>query len=133
MIKKIAKKQIDKRIYNQETENLKINEKNGGKNNDFNRGKKNDDSMCWRKKSDTSNDQDNLEDDQMSIVSHDTIFSNFKADIRKDNIEDEHIDEWNKKSKKQEKEQQSSQDDEKNKDEKIDENEKNDNSEKKEK
>ena len=60
MIKKMAKKQIDKRIYNQETENLKINEKNGGKNNDFNRGKKNDDSMCWRKKSDTSNDQDNL-------------------------------------------------------------------------
>ena len=52
MIKKMAKKQIDKRIYNQETENLKINEKNGGKNNDFNRGKKNDDSMCWRKKSD---------------------------------------------------------------------------------
>ena len=33
----------------------------------------------------------NLEDDQMSIVSHDTIFSNFKADIRKDNIEDENI------------------------------------------
>ena len=60
MIKKMAKKQIDKRIYNQETENLKINEKNGGKKNDFNRGKKNDDSMCWRKKSDTSNDQDNL-------------------------------------------------------------------------
>lgn len=60
MIKKIAKKQIDKRIYNQETKYLKINGKNGGKNNDFNRGKKNDDSMCWRKKSDTSNDQDNL-------------------------------------------------------------------------
>ena len=30
----------------------------------------------------------NLEDDQVSIVSHDTIFSNFKKDIRKDNIDD---------------------------------------------
>ena len=30
----------------------------------------------------------NLEDDQVSIVSHDTIFSNFKADIRNDNIVD---------------------------------------------
>ena len=29
----------------------------------------------------------NLEDDQMSIVSHDTIFSNFKKDIKNDNIE----------------------------------------------
>ena len=60
MIKKMAKKQIDKRIYNQETENLKNNEKNNIKNNDFNRSKKSDDSMSWRKKSDLSNDQDNL-------------------------------------------------------------------------
>ena len=30
----------------------------------------------------------NLEDDQISIVSHDTIVSNFKKDIRNDNIED---------------------------------------------
>ena len=60
MIKKMAKKQIDKRIYNQETESLKNNEKNNLKNNDFNRSKKSDDSMSWRKKSDLSNDQDNL-------------------------------------------------------------------------
>ena len=60
MIKKMAKKQIDKRIYNQETESLKNNEKNNIKNNDFNRSKKSDDSMSWRKKSDLSNDQDNL-------------------------------------------------------------------------
>jgi len=60
MIKKMAKKQIDKRIYNQETENLKNNEKNNIKNIDFNRSKKSDDSMSWRKKSDLSNDQDNL-------------------------------------------------------------------------
>ena len=33
----------------------------------------------------------NVEDDQMSIVSHDTIFSNFKKDIRSDNIEDENL------------------------------------------
>ena len=33
-----------------------------------------------------------LEDDQISIVSHDTIFSNFKKDIIKDNIEDNKID-----------------------------------------
>ena len=33
----------------------------------------------------------NLEDDQISIVSHDTIVSNFKKDIRNDNIEDKHI------------------------------------------
>ncbi len=33
----------------------------------------------------------NLEDDQVSIVSHDTIFSNFKKDIRKDNIEDKDV------------------------------------------
>ena len=31
----------------------------------------------------------NFEDDQMSIVSHDTIFSNFKKDIKSDNIEDD--------------------------------------------
>ena len=60
IIKKMAKKQIDKRIYNQETESLKNNEKNNIKNNDFNRSKKSDDSMSWRKKSDLSNDQDNL-------------------------------------------------------------------------
>jgi hypothetical protein len=60
MIKKMAKKQIDKRIYNQETESLKNNEKNNIKNNDFNRSKNSDDSMSWRKKSDLSNDQDNL-------------------------------------------------------------------------
>ena len=60
MIKKMAKNQIDKRIYNQETESLKNNEKNNIKNNDFNRSKKSDDSMSWRKKSDLSNDQDNL-------------------------------------------------------------------------
>ena len=33
----------------------------------------------------------NLDDDQMSIVSHDTIFSNFKADIKNDNIDDEDL------------------------------------------
>ena len=33
----------------------------------------------------------NLEDDQISIVSHDTIVSNFKKDIRSDNIEDKNI------------------------------------------
>ena len=60
MIKKMAKKQIDKRIYNQETESLKNNEKNNIKNNDFNRSKNSDDSMSWSKKSDLSNDQDNL-------------------------------------------------------------------------
>ena len=42
------------------TESLKNNEKNNIKNNDFNRSKKSDDSMSWRKKSDLSNDQDNL-------------------------------------------------------------------------
>ena len=56
MIKKMAKKQIDKRIYNKETEHLKIIEKN----NDFNRSKKIDDSMSWRKKSDSNSEQDNL-------------------------------------------------------------------------
>ena len=33
----------------------------------------------------------NLEDDQVSIVSHDTIFSNFKKDIRKDNIDKDFV------------------------------------------
>ena len=37
-----------------------------------------------------SNNQ-NLEDDQISIVSHDTIFSNFKKDIRKDNIDKDFV------------------------------------------
>ena len=32
-----------------------------------------------------------LDDDQMSIVSHDTIFSNFKADIKNDNLDDEDL------------------------------------------
>ena len=56
MIQKMAKKQIDKRIYKEETENLKNNEKA----NDFNRNKKNDDSMSWRKKSDSNSEQDYL-------------------------------------------------------------------------
>ena len=60
MIKKMAKKQIEKRLYNQETENLKNNEKNKIKENNNNKSKKSDDSMSWRKKSDLSNDQDNL-------------------------------------------------------------------------
>ena len=60
MIKKMAKKQIEKRLYNQETENLKNNEKNKIKENNFNKNKKSDDSMSWRKKSDLSNEQDNL-------------------------------------------------------------------------
>ena len=57
MIKKMVKKEIDKRLYKQETENLKnnINEKNE----EFNRSKKSDDSMSWRKKSD-NNEQDEL-------------------------------------------------------------------------
>ena len=38
-----------------------------------------------------SNKVMNLDDDQMSIVSHDTIFSNFKADIKNDNIDDEDL------------------------------------------
>ena len=33
----------------------------------------------------------NFEDDQVSIVSHDTIFSNFKKEIRKDNIEEKDL------------------------------------------
>lgn len=57
MIKKMLKNAIDKRIYNQETENLK---KKDNKNDEFIRGKNNDDSMSWRKKSDISNDQDEL-------------------------------------------------------------------------
>ena len=58
MIKKMAKKQIEKRIYNQETENLRNKEKNTIKNNDFNRSKKSDDSMSWRKKSDEQENND---------------------------------------------------------------------------
>ena len=62
MIKKMAKKSIEKRIYNQETENLKNknNNKKTEKNDEFNRSKKSDDSMSWRKKSDISNEQDDL-------------------------------------------------------------------------
>ena len=60
MIKKIEKKEIDKRLYKQETENLKNNiGKNNEKNEEFNRSKKSDDSMSWRKKSD-NNEQDEL-------------------------------------------------------------------------
>ena len=40
---------------------------------------------------DALNGNKNLEDDQISIVSHDTIFSNFKKDIRKDNIDDKDL------------------------------------------
>ena len=58
MIKKMAKKAIEKRIYNQETENLKNTIKKNEKSEEFNRSKKSDDSMSWRKKSDVSNDQD---------------------------------------------------------------------------
>ena len=60
MIKKMAKKQIEKRLYNQETENLKNKQKNIIINNENNKSKKSDDSMSWRKKSDLSNDQDDL-------------------------------------------------------------------------
>ena len=56
MIKKMAKKTIEKRLNNQETDNLKNNEKNE----EFNKNKKSEDSMSWRKKSDTSNEQDEL-------------------------------------------------------------------------
>jgi len=56
MIQKMAKKQIDKRIYKEETANLKNNEKT----NDFNGNKKNDDTMSWRKKSDSNSEQDYL-------------------------------------------------------------------------
>ena len=56
MIKTMAKKEIDKRIYNKETQYLKVNDKNTI---EFNRGKKNEDSMSWRKKSDLSDNQDN--------------------------------------------------------------------------
>ena len=34
------------------------------------------------------NNNINLDDDQISTISHDTIFSNFKADIKNDNIDD---------------------------------------------
>jgi len=61
MIKKMAKKAIEKRIYNQETENLKNNQKKSEKNEEFNRSKKSDDNtMSWRKKSDISNEKDDL-------------------------------------------------------------------------
>ena len=60
MIKKMVKKEIDKRLYKQETENLKNNiGKTNEKNEEFNRSKKSDDSMSWRKKSD-NNEQDEL-------------------------------------------------------------------------
>ena len=52
MIKKMAKKSIEKRIYNQETENLKSNGKKSDKKEEINKIKKSDDSMSWRKKSD---------------------------------------------------------------------------------
>ena len=60
MIKKMAKKQIEKRLYNQETENLKNQQKNINLNIEIGKNKKSDDSMSWRKKSDLSNDQDDL-------------------------------------------------------------------------
>ena len=56
MIKAMAKKQIEKRIYNKETQYLKVNDKNTI---EFNRSKKSEDSMSWRKKSELSNDKDN--------------------------------------------------------------------------
>ena len=52
MIKKMAKKSIEKRIYNQETENLKSNGKKSDKKEEINKIKKSDDSMSWRKKND---------------------------------------------------------------------------------
>ena len=59
MIKKMAKKAIEKRQYNKETEDLKNNNnrKSSDKPEEFNRSKKSDDSMSWRKKSD---EQDEL-------------------------------------------------------------------------
>ena len=62
MIKKMAKKAIEKRIYNQETEKLKNNNNTikCEKNDENNKSKKSDDSMSWRKKSDISNEQDDL-------------------------------------------------------------------------
>ena len=63
MIKKMAKKAIEKRIYSQETANLKSNEKKTEKTEEINKiSKKSDDSMSWRKKSDdnSNNDQDEL-------------------------------------------------------------------------
>ena len=36
-----------------------------------------------------NNNNINLDDDQISTISHDTIFSNFKADIKNDNFDDE--------------------------------------------
>ena len=58
MIKKMAKKAIEKRIYNQETENLKSNEKKSDKKEEINKIKKSDDSMSWRKKSDEQDELD---------------------------------------------------------------------------
>ena len=58
MIKKMAKKSIEKRIYNQETENLKSNEKKSDKKEEINKIKKSDDSMSWRKKSDEQDELD---------------------------------------------------------------------------
>ena len=52
MIKKMAKKSIEKRIYNQATENLKSNGKKSYKKEEINKIKKSDDSMSWRKKND---------------------------------------------------------------------------------
>ena len=61
MIKKMAKKAIEKRLYNQETEKLKNNNIiKCEKNDEGNKSKKSDDSMSWRKKSDISNEQDDL-------------------------------------------------------------------------
>ena len=62
MIKKMAKKSIEKRIYNQETENLKKKTEKNEKieKNEDSKFKKSDDSMSWRKKSDVSNEQDDL-------------------------------------------------------------------------
>jgi hypothetical protein len=59
MIKKMAKKSIEKRIYNQETENLKKKSEKTEKKEES-KSKKSDDSMSWRKKSDVSNEQDEL-------------------------------------------------------------------------
>ena len=67
MIKKMAKKQIDKRLYNKETQYLKVNDKYDKNNIEFNRSKKSDDSMSWRKKSDLSNDQDNKDNNHLSL------------------------------------------------------------------
>ena len=59
MIKKMAKKSIEKRMYNQETENLKKKSEKTEKKEES-KPKKSDDSMSWRKKSDVSNEQEEL-------------------------------------------------------------------------